>query len=421
MTDYLHNCWNILVALAPWLLLGAGVAGALHVLLPPNFVRQHLGSGKWQDVFKAAFFGVPLPLCSCGVIPAGVGLRKDGASDGASIAFLISTPQTGVDSIAVSAAFLGWPFAIFKLFSAFVTGLVGGLLTNWTVPAKPTQPAPGPEQPPTQQVSPTDRTFKEAVSFAVDDLLHSIWKWVVFGILVSALLSLLLPDNSLADKTWTQGIWGMFAVLAVSIPLYVCATGSVPIAAALVAAGLPPGTALVFLMAGPATNVATLGAVGKTFGRRVTLVYLLAIVIGSVGLGYAFDFVIPADVAASHLHQGAHLGVIAPISAAALLLMFVMFAWKDLRNRLQKRGSAHSADADEQFTFAVTGVHCEGCAGKIRSGLSKLHGVTAVQVDVEGKTVTLSGADFQHTLVQQTVRDLGYGVAPDPSTPHETR
>ena len=130
--DFFREAWGVAGVLAPWLFFGLGIAGLLHVLLPADFVRKHLGRPGWGGIVKAAALGVPLPLCSCGVIPAAVGLKKDGASDGAAVSFLISTPQTGVDSVMVCAAFLGWPFAVFKIVSALVTGVVGGLLVDVT-------------------------------------------------------------------------------------------------------------------------------------------------------------------------------------------------------------------------------------------------------------------------------------------------
>ena len=146
---YLENIWHVLQELGPWLLFGALVAGLLHVFMPPNFVRKHLGKGTFRNVIKASLLGVPMPLCSCGVIPAAIGLKKDGASNGAATGFLISTPQTGVDSITVSAVFLGIPFACFKVVSAFITGIVGGALVNITDPAP--QTAAAAEQPPAKE------------------------------------------------------------------------------------------------------------------------------------------------------------------------------------------------------------------------------------------------------------------------------
>jgi hypothetical protein len=324
--------WDVVLELAPWLLLGAVIAGVLHVALPDDFVRRHLrGRGA---VLKAVLLGVPLPLCSCGVIPAGLGLKKDGASNGAVVGFLISTPQTGVDSILVSAAFLGWPFAIFKVAAAAVTGWVGGALTDVvdgaTLEPPPAQhhccskPRPG-LKPETR-----DRSARAAVLHAVD-LLRSIWGWLIVGVLASAVISTFVPPAVIGSAAQYGLAATLGLALAIALPIYVCATASVPIAAALVAGGLPAGAALVFLMAGPATNVATVGAVGRTLGRRTLAVYLGTIIVGSVGLAYAFDSILPTSSQVEHQHGGPSWVAIA--SAVVLLALFAKFAIEKLRAR----------------------------------------------------------------------------------------
>ena len=193
MTQFLTSLWDIMLALAPWLILGAALSGLIHVLLPSDFVRRHLtGRGS---VVKAVMLGVPLPLCSCGVIPAGLGLKKDGASDGAAVGFLISTPQTGVDSVLVAAAFLGWPFAIFKLVAAAATGLLGGVLTEHLG---------GQRHELDGAADPSDSHARAGIAAGVahaDDLIQSIWGWLAVGVVVSAAITTFLPANALAS--WT--------------------------------------------------------------------------------------------------------------------------------------------------------------------------------------------------------------------------
>ena len=269
----IESTWSILLELAPWLLLGMGVAGLLHVVLPAGLVQRQLqGTG---GVAKAVALGVPLPLCSCGVIPAGLGLKRDGASDGASVGFLISTPQTGVDSILVSASFLGWPFALFKVVTAGLTGLLGGWLTQ-AFGGERVEPDGG-----SAGHGASAKGWREGVDHAVM-ILQSIWAWLVFGILASAAIQTWVPPSFFQQSLAWGGLATNMAVLAISLPLYVCATASVPIAAALVAGGMPPGAALIFLMAGPATNVATMGAVLRGFGARILGIYLATIILCSI-------------------------------------------------------------------------------------------------------------------------------------------
>ena len=320
MAEFSVACWHILLELAPWLLLGALVAGVLHDLLPADFLKRQLSGSL--GVFKAVTLGVPLPLCSCSVIPVGLSIKQVGASDGATVAFLISTPQTGVDSILVSAAFLGWPFALFKVASAAVTGLLGGWWTN--LKDRPTLPivaAPGGDS-----SAPVNRWV--AVWLHSLELLRSIWRWLVLGVVVSAAITAFVPTNAMSALANFGGLAAMVVTLIVALPLYVCATASVPIAAALVASGLPVGAALVFLMAGPATNMATIGAVYRALGRRALTIYLTTVIVGSILCGWLFGFLIRAEtVKVDHLHETGSWWSLA--SAVLLLALIVWFACQE--------------------------------------------------------------------------------------------
>lgn len=331
------HAWAALQDLSPWLLLGLLLAGAMHVVLPPGFLRRHLGRRGPASVFRAALIGVPMPLCSCGVIPAAIGLRKEGASRGAAIGFLISTPQTGVDSLLVSANFLGWPFAIFKVFSALVTGVAGGILTDLADGDGDAEADPA-ETRATPASGAREHT-REILGYAFGRLLGDIYVWIVVGVLAAGAISALVPANYFADKPWVGGVGGMFIMLLIAVPLYVCSTASVPIAAALVGAGMPAGAALVFLMAGPATNLATLGAVLRTFGARTAGIYLGTVAAGSLLLGGLFDFVLGRGTVPAT--PGDCLSCILPswAPAPASLLMVALLLWhalRDLRARLSR-------------------------------------------------------------------------------------
>ena len=391
--------WQILLSLAPWMLLGMAIAGILHVALPRDLVRREL-RGK-LGVIKAVALGVPLPLCSCGVIPAGLGLKKDGASNGSAVGFLISTPQTGVDSILVSASFLGWPFAIFKVLSAAVTGIVGGFLAD-AVDVSTEAAAPA---------ATGSATPRPALGDAVDHglmILRTIWGWIVFGVVVSAAIEVFVPREWLTGLTAYGVAVPVFVALAISLPLYVCSTASVPIAAALVAGGMPPGAALVFLMAGPATNVATIGAVFRALGGRTLAVYLATITAGSVVAALAFDFVLRMRPAtAPHVHGDGNWWSVA--SAIVLLGLMAWFAAADLRRRVARR---LSRDASEQpaIRLGVAGMKCNGCVTKLEKALLAEAGVASAEVTLEpGKAVVHGSIDA--TRVRRIVEQLGFEVA----------
>jgi len=382
MVPFALNLWEVMTALAPWLLLGAGVSGVIHVFLPSDFVRRHMtGRGS---IAKAVALGVPLPLCSCGVIPAALGLKKDGASDGAAVGFLISTPQTGVDSILVSAAFLGWPFAIFKVVAAVVTGMVGGALTESIGGQR--KPLAGESDGHSDSHASNWRAFIEHA----EDLIRTIWGWLVFGVLVSAAIDTWLPSDGLTQLAEWGPVVAMLVMLFISLPLYVCATASVPIAAALVAGGMPSGAALVFLMAGPATNVATIGTIHQAFGLRILGLYLATIVIGSVSLGMAYDSLFMTSVSSTMVH-GEHEAWWAVGSAGILTLLFLRYAWTDA-TRAYNRWRMGSKPTTGRVVIGVEGMTCGGCVSRLERELNAEDDIDLASVQLNPGEATIDGS-----------------------------
>jgi hypothetical protein len=401
--------WNIWLELAPWLLLGAVVAGLMHVVVPAGWLRRQL-SGR-LGVAKAVLVGIPLPLCSCGVIPVGLGLRSEGASRGASVGFLISTPQTGVDSILVSTSFLGWPFALLKVVVALVTGLVGGVVANIgeadDVPLarSATTDAEHPDVGPAATVSRSQEFLRQTI-----DIVRSIWGWLVVGVVISAVITRVVPANSFSDVGALTGLSALLVTLVISLPLYVCATASVPIAAALVDSGLPPGAALVFLMAGPATNVATLGAVYRTLGRRSLVVYLSTIVIGSLTAGLAFNHVIDTSVTLHQVHDHADWWRITCGTVLAALIAW--FAVSDGLRFVRKRRLASISD-DNIVTLNVDGMTCDGCAGRLERLLEATDGIDRADASYSERRVTVSGTASQ-SAVTEAINAAGFSVRTRP-------
>ncbi len=386
----LAEVWNVWLQLAPWFLLGAAAAGLLHVLLPRDFARRQFRG--LSGVGKAVALGVPLPLCSCGVIPAGLGLKKDGASDGAAVGFLISTPQTGVDSLLVSASFLGWPFTIFKALSALIMGLVGGAATEALHTDAESTTGLGEATAPQSTVG----FFEHMI-----DVIRPIWKWIVFGVVASAAITVWIPPGMIAGWSNVHPALAGLAALSISLPLYVCATASVPIAAALVAQGMPTGAALVFLMAGPATNVATIGAVKRAFGGRVLAVYLATVMIGSVGLAYLYDAFIPFEALGGLVHQHQHPWW-AWASALVLAALFLYFAFDDLRSTWLRRAAP---TGPEVVTLEVDGLTCNNCVRKLERALREADGVASATVTLDPGQATIEGtvpAAALRAIVQAT-------------------
>jgi len=275
--------------MSPYVLFGFLVAGLLSALISQQKVEQHLGGhGIWQ-VVKASLFGVPLPLCSCSVIPVTMSLYKHKASKAAAVSFLLSTPQTGVDSIFVTYSLLGPVFAIFRPVAAFITGVIGGALVNWF---DKTSAAPqNVEDACTDECCHMKKENKimRALKYGLVVLPRDIAAPLIIGLVIAAFISALVPDDFFAEKL-PSGFISIFVMMLIGIPVYVCATASVPIAAAMMMKGLDPGAAFAFLVTGPATNAAGIITIWKILGRKTALIYLLTVAGCALAGGFALNF-----------------------------------------------------------------------------------------------------------------------------------
>ena len=387
--------------LSPWLLLGMLLSGVLHVALPKNFVRRRFRG--FSGVVQSVLLGVPLPLCSCGVIPAGIGLKNDGASDGAAVGFLISTPQTGIDSILVSASFFGWPFAIFKMLAAAVMGVAGGWLTE-VASDEPGNAEAGQVPASTGE----SRNAENKTPWWLElwthslEVLHSIWLWLLVGVAVSALIGTLGFENAIKSVSDAGLLPAMLLMLVVSIPLYVCATASVPIAAALVSSGMPPAVALVFLMAGPATNLTTMGAIRKRFGWRVLSIYLGTLVVGSFLAAFLFDWVLSATVAAGDMHHHHHQNWWSILSAVVVLVLIGQIVLKRFLTPKQ-------VTDESTIELTINGMHCGSCVNRIETAVRNMNGVDSIEVDLSRGVASINGHTSAEELTS-VIEGLGFKV-----------
>lgn len=330
--------WGVLLESAPFVLLGFVVAGLFKALLPPDFITRHLGGDGMSSIVKASALGVPVPLCSCGVLPAAAGLKQQGAGKGAVTSFLISTPETGVDSIAVTYALLDPLMTLIRPIVSFFTAVAAGISVSFTEEKKEKKArrkvqSPEPscsdscccEHDVREKESFTDK-LKGGMGFAFNDLLHDIGKWFLLGIFLAGVISVFISPETINSYFGNEYL-SMVLMLAIAIPLYVCATASTPIAAALALKGISPGAALVFLLAGPATNVASLTVVSKILGKKAAVVYLTVIIVMSFVAGmlvnylYAFlGFDITDWIQQAPGDEG---GIIAMGSAVILLVLII--------------------------------------------------------------------------------------------------
>lgn len=378
LTLLLQNFVGLFVESAPWLLLGLFVAGVMHEWVPVSVLQKHMGSGSVAAIGKAAVIGAPLPLCSCGVIPAAVGLRRSGASKPATVAFLVSTPETGVDSVSVSYALLGPVFAVVRPIVAVISAIYAGVLVKLLADTeRPATPEPvsaccdstthvntarqadcGTPQASrhaahtaccsarqTSRGLRVQRKLADILNYATGNLLDDIIIWLLAGLAMAAAIKTWVPADFLTQ--WGDGFIAMLVMALVGIPMYICATASTPLAVGFLAAGLSPGAILVFLMAGPATNISTMGMIYQEMGKRTLGLYLFAVVSMSMVSGYALNWLVETlqwqryitGSAAEHLHSASWQALYA-LSAVILMALMVRNLW----HRLRRRATASQQD-----------------------------------------------------------------------------
>jgi uncharacterized membrane protein YraQ (UPF0718 family) len=319
--------------MSPYLLFGFLVAGILSVLVSQRFVERHLGGRGVWPLIKASLFGVPLPLCSCGVIPVSMSLHKHGASKGSTIAFLLSTPQTGVDSIFVTLSLLGPVIAVFRPLAAFVTGIFGGVLVDLSGRGSEDQNSAPKKCNDECCGGANNKKITRGLKYGFVTLPRDIGKAMLVGLVIAAVISAFVPDDFFAEKLPARGIGAMIVMMLLGIPVYVCATASVPVAAALIAKGVTPGVALVFLITGPATNAAAFTTIWKVLGRRTAITYICTVALCALGAGVLLDTAFP-NLATSlhlHLHQMSH-SVLGSVFAVVLLAVLAFAAFSKTKH-----------------------------------------------------------------------------------------
>lgn len=348
LEELLNNFISLTNDASPWLLLGLLIAGLMHAWLPANVMKKHLGHGK-KAIIKAAIIGAPLPLCSCGVIPVATELKRSGASDAATSSFLVATPETGVDSITVSYAMLGPIMAIYRPIAAISSAIVTGFIvltdkSNHQVHSDSEHSsccASKPEEKPKTSCcsstpkppSGVDKTVS-GVKYAATKLIDDLIIWLLVGLCFATLIKTFVPESFLLS--YGSGLPAMLLIILISIPMYICATASTPIAAGFILAGISPGTALVFMMAGPATNISTLGVIKKEMGQGVLIRYLIGVAGTAIIFGLGLDLLLnwqQINIAEqmSHSHE-----VVSPLIAYSCSFLLAFLAFKPLRKIVLK-------------------------------------------------------------------------------------
>ena len=361
--DALSSSWNLLNQSAVYMLFGLLIGGLLKEYLSPAYVATHLGSGRFSSVFKAALLGIPIPLCSCGVLPAAATIKKQGANNGAVTAFLISTPESGIDSISITWALLDPIMTIARPVSAFISAAVAGTAENLFSFSDPTVSSDlkGQNKVPEKSscscgcggirqeelsrgegkakilfLKEIPRKLKAGIRYAIFDIWEELAGWFIVGILLAGVITVLLPDAFITAYLG-GGLSSMLLMLLIGIPLYICATASTPIAAAFIMKGVSPGAALVFLLVGPATNITSLSVLVGLLGKRATALYLTSIAVVSVLCGFVLDAVysmLGISVIAAVAKHGKMLPEQLTVAASLVLLALSI---RPIKNSLQRR------------------------------------------------------------------------------------
>ena len=448
--------------MAPFLLLGFLLAGILHVWVPNHLYVPKISKPNFKSVLWAALFGVPLPICSCGVIPTSIALRREGASKGASVSFLISTPATGVDSILATYSLLGGPFAILRPVAAFVTAMLGGVFTNFAtrnekdVSVAVSEAAGTHEHHHEHEHCDDDhcgcsdehcecccdedehhgeRSFAQKIGetfrYGLVNMVGDVSKWLTIGLLLGALIAAFVPDDFFLFLH-EYSLLCMLVVLLLAMPMYTCATGSIPLALALVEKGITPGAALVLLMAGPATSIASMLVVGKAFGKRTLIAYLISIAVGAIGFGLVVDTFLMDTFLTSmlpHVSEECHghgaLGLLDYGCAILLasLMIYAKFAHKGCGGHCgcgdhgccedHDECGCHEHEHDEpvSVTYRVNGMNCSHCKACVEKAVRMLDGVVFAEADVESKELRVQWHDeddVNEDALKKAVEDAGF-------------
>jgi hypothetical protein len=447
LLDILKEVWVLTNEMSPYLLLGFLLAGLMHEFLPSTLYTNHLGKNNFRSVFLAALFGVPLPLCSCGVIPTAMGLRREGASKGATVSFLIATPQTGVDSIIATYSLMGLPFAIIRPIAAFLTAILGGTLVNGTE-APSTLPLWGsaPKQNNQEEKNKalpqrgSGERVRSLLAYAFVEMMEDIGKWLVIGLIIAGIITAAVPDSWF---TAFQGntLYSILFVLLFSIPMYLCATGSIPIALALMMKGLTPGAALVLLMAGPASNVASILIINKVLGRKTLAIYLFSIIVGAIAFALGIDYLLPAQWFTAPLasmqdccaHQPGWFSILCTVLMLLLLINALsphkLIGGHHHHCHCHEHDEIHNSQCkiqnEEQdnnhcetpilhsslFTlhFKISGMTCHHCAANAQKAIASVEGVESVTVSLDDGEAHVTG-NFREEDVRQAVESIGFNI-----------
>jgi len=423
--EFLNSIYILFIEMAPYLMLGLAFVAILDIYITKKFVKEQIGGKGFGSVVKAALFGVPLPLCSCGVIPTTVYMADSKASKGAVTSFLVSTPQTGIDSIIATYGMMGPVFGFFRPIAAFIMGITTGLFINKKFPPEVEKKKfnlnvinSAESKEIAEQKKPFKEKAKNSLRYAFVDFLDDIVVEFLIGLVIAAAITYFLPAEFLAGTGLKSGILGMLLMIIIGVPMYVCATASIPIALSLILKGFSPGVAFVFLAVGPATNAASLGILSKSLGKQLIIYYLATLIVLSIVFGYLLDFVFaylgvnPQDqLAVGHGHHDhSSMGLIPYEVQIVLSVAFAALVLGSLYRKFGAKWFGKSAAADDRNFVSVSGMTCNHCVATVTDSLTAVDNIGEVEVDLsQGKAFYTGAAD--KASVRKAIEDCGYDAS----------
>lgn len=428
--DILNEIMEMFLEMSPYILLGLLFVGILNLFFNKDLIVKHTGKNNFLSVLKAAIFGVPLPLCSCGVVPTSVYMAKNGASRGSVISFLTSTPQTGIDSIVATYGMMGPVFAIFRPIAALLMGIISGLSV------KIFEKENKQEFIEISQYNPNElndscgdncgdscsedengeklnfyQRIKKSSKYAFVDFLDDISSQFIVGVILAGLIAYFLPEDLISDWGIQSGLIAMLIVVIIAVPMYVCATASIPIAVAMMMKGFSPGVAFVFLAAGPATNAASLSIITKVLGKKATSIYLISLIVLSIIMGYILDFIFnyfnfELNFNMMHDHQSVFFNDEFKIFISIIFLIMLVFS---IKRKYLARLFNKKEDVMDKKVYNIEGMSCNHCVMNVKKAIESIDGVNSVEVNLSDNTAVVDGNPDDNT-VKNKVEEIGYKV-----------
>lgn len=417
--EILKSSYLLLFEMGPYLMLGLFFVAVLNFFFTKDIIIKYVGKDDFWSVLKASLFGVPLPLCSCGVIPTSAYLSKNGASRGAVVSFLISTPQTGIDSIIATYGMLGWVFAIFRPLVALISGVVGGTLIKYVKPEKEyiESTAASCEIEPPETVDKWQKA-QNSIKYAFYNFLDDIAVQFLVGILIGGLISFFIPEKFFENSPVSNGLLGMLLMIAIGAPMYICATASIPIAVTLMMKGFSPGVAFVFLAVGPVTNAASFAILMKTLGKKTTISYVAIVSVLAIIFGYildavynlaGFDNMAFLKMQHHHMHTVDSNPVMFIISIAFQMLFFIIITKKLIAKFKHITKKDNTMEQENYNKITIKGMECNHCVMNVTNAAKKVNGVEDIKVSLSDSSALIQG-DYDFEELKKAIEEMGYTV-----------